>query len=152
MNWELVRNDVDYPTDNQIYCSRCFRVGLFHSRVGGYTEPPVVLEEKIMVCHKKIGVALSVLLEASLAPCVAGAVTNAYYRAELETNGGVTRLAGLMKVQPQLEPRPRAPDEGLVPLGARLPFVPPADHRHAARGRHVLRARQAAGRRTLDDG
>ena len=87
---------------------------------------------------RKTGIALSVLLEASLAPCVAGAVTNAYYRAELETNGGVTRLAGLMKVQPQLDPRPRAPDEGLVPLGARLPFVPPADHRHAARGRHVF--------------
>ena len=48
---------------------------------------------------KKIVIVLSVLLEASLAPCVAGAVTNAYYRAELETSGGVTRLAGLVKVQ-----------------------------------------------------
>ena len=36
---------------------------------------------------------------ASLAPCVAGAVPNAYYRAELETAGGVTRLAELVKVQ-----------------------------------------------------
>ena len=48
---------------------------------------------------KKIVVVLSVLLEASLVPCVAGTVTNAYYRAELETCGGVTRLAGLVKVQ-----------------------------------------------------
>ena len=35
---ELVRNDVDYLTDNRVYCLRCFRVGLFHNRVG-YTEP-----------------------------------------------------------------------------------------------------------------
>ncbi len=48
---------------------------------------------------RKIGVILSVLLGALLAPCVAGAVTNAYYRAELETVGGVARLAGLVKVQ-----------------------------------------------------
>ena len=48
---------------------------------------------------RKTSVALSVLLEALLVPCVAGAVTNAYYRAELETRGGVTRLAGLVKVQ-----------------------------------------------------
>ena len=48
---------------------------------------------------RKIGVILSVLLGALLAPCVAGAVTNAYYRAELETDGGVARLAGLVKVQ-----------------------------------------------------
>ena len=48
---------------------------------------------------RKTCVALSLLLEAALAPCVAGAVTNAYYRAGLETVGGVTRLAGLMKVQ-----------------------------------------------------
>ena len=34
---ELVRNDVDYLTDNRVYCLRCFRVGLFHNRVG-YTE------------------------------------------------------------------------------------------------------------------
>ena len=52
-----------------------------------------------MVCHKNIFVVLFVLLEASLAPCVAGAVTNAYYRAELETAGGVARLAELVKVQ-----------------------------------------------------
>lgn len=52
-----------------------------------------------MVFHKKNLVVLSVLLEASLAPCVAGVVTNAYYRAGLETVGGVTRLAGLVKVQ-----------------------------------------------------
>ena len=97
MNWELVRNDVDYLTDNRVYCVRCFRVGLFHNRVG-YTEPPVALEEKVMA-HQKICVALAVLLEASLAPCVAEMVTNAYYRAELETAGGVARLAGLVKVQ-----------------------------------------------------
>ena len=48
---------------------------------------------------RKTCVALSLLLEAALAPCVAGAVTNAYYRAELGTRGGVTRLAGLVKVQ-----------------------------------------------------
>ena len=35
---ELVRNDVDYLTDNRVYCFRCFRVGVFHTRVG-YTEP-----------------------------------------------------------------------------------------------------------------
>lgn len=36
---EPVRNDVDYLTDNRVYCLRCFRAGgLFHSRVG-YTEP-----------------------------------------------------------------------------------------------------------------
>ena len=35
---ELVRNDVDYLTDNRVYCLRCFRVGVFHIRVG-YTEP-----------------------------------------------------------------------------------------------------------------
>ena len=40
---ELVRNDVawndiDYLTDNRVYCLRCFRVGIFHTRVG-YTEP-----------------------------------------------------------------------------------------------------------------
>ena len=52
-----------------------------------------------MVCHKQIVVTLFVLLEVSLAPYVAGAVTNAYYRAELETAGGVARLAGLVKVQ-----------------------------------------------------
>jgi hypothetical protein len=33
-----VRNDIDYLTDNRVYCLRCFRVGLFHNRVG-YTEP-----------------------------------------------------------------------------------------------------------------
>ena len=48
---------------------------------------------------KKNLVVLFVLLEASLAPYEAGAVTNAYYRAELETSGGVTRFAGLVKVQ-----------------------------------------------------
>ena len=48
---------------------------------------------------RKIGAILSVLLGASLAPCVAGTVTNAYYRAELETADGVARLAGLVKVQ-----------------------------------------------------
>ena len=31
---ELARNDVDYLTDNRVYCLRCFRVGCFHTRVG----------------------------------------------------------------------------------------------------------------------
>ena len=48
---------------------------------------------------KKNLLVLSVLLEALLEPCVAGVVTNAYYRAGLETVGGVTRLTGLVKVQ-----------------------------------------------------
>ena len=48
---------------------------------------------------KKNLVVLFVLLAASFVPCVAGAMTNAYYRAELETSGGVARLAGLVKVQ-----------------------------------------------------
>ena len=47
------------------------------------------------------------------------------------------------RVQPQLDPRPRASDEWLVPLGARLPFFPPADHRPAVSRRHVLRTREA---------
>ena len=36
---KLCRNGVDYLTDNGVYCLRCFRVGVFHSRVG-YPKPP----------------------------------------------------------------------------------------------------------------
>lgn len=35
---ELVRYDIDYLTDNGVYCLRCFRVGFFHTRVG-YPKP-----------------------------------------------------------------------------------------------------------------
>ena len=40
-----------------------------------------------------------VVVTALLASCAAVAASNAYYRAECETVGGVTRLAGLVKVQ-----------------------------------------------------
>ena len=31
---KLRRNGVDYLTDNGVHCLRCFRVGIFHNRVG----------------------------------------------------------------------------------------------------------------------
>ena len=35
---ELVRYDIDNLTDNRVYCPRCFRVGVFNTRVV-YTVP-----------------------------------------------------------------------------------------------------------------
>ena len=54
---------------------------------------------------RKTGIALSVLLEASLAPCVAGAVTNAYYRADrAAASTGGTTFCRLVPLMPRMRP------------------------------------------------
>ena len=79
-----------------------------------------------------------------MAGFAAGAVTNDYYRAELETAGGVARLAGLVKVQKGGDVS--VPGRWTVPGGAAA--VAFENGRIVVKGKLVFDSDGAAMRRT----